>query len=95
MTPNAVLDVGDTFLSVLGNDLCRLVLMASIAGIALVIAAWMACRTTGVVLTIEAEIAVMDEAGRFPVRRLVAGAAGLVLSAMQIVVRGRVAGLAA
>lgn len=94
MATDTVFDVGYAFLTVLGNDLCWLVLVASVARVALVIPAQMTGRTSDVVIAVELEIALVDESRRLPARRLVARRTRQVLSAMQVVARRHVAGLA-
>lgn len=94
VTADAVLNVGDPFLAVLGDDLGLLVLVASIAGVLLVIAGQVAGRARGVMISVEQEIAAVVECCRFPVRRLVTCRACQRLAAMQIIARSRVTRLA-
>lgn len=71
MTARTILDVGDPFLAVLGNDVRHLMLMAAIAGVAFVIAAKVAGRAARVVMAVEREEAAMIECGGLPASSLV------------------------
>lgn len=93
MAAGAIVNVGDAFFTVFGDDLGWLVFVAAEASVALVVAVWMAGCTADVVRAVQFEIAIMDEGGGFPERRLMARAAGKVLAAMQIICRGLVTGL--
>ena len=94
MAADAVLDVGDTFLAVFGNDPGLLMLMATIAGILLVIAPQMTCCAGSIVIAIEQEVAAVVECRGFPVRRLVACRAGQCLTSVQIIMRSSMTRLA-
>lgn len=91
---DAVLNVGDPFLAMLGDYSCLLMLMASVAGVLLVIAAQVAGRAGGVVIAVEQEIAAVVECRGFPVRRLMTRRTCQRLAAMQIIARSHVTRLA-
>ncbi len=94
VTTDAVLDVGDSFLAMLGDDPGLLVLMAAIAGVLLVVAAQVTGRAGGVVIAVEQEISAVVEGSRFPVRRLVACCTCQLRTAVQVILRSRVTRLA-
>jgi len=91
MAADAVADAGDSFLAVFSNGPGLQMLMASIAGVLLVITTQMACRPDGIVIAVEQEIAAVVECRRLPVRRLVTGRADKRLATMQIITRSRMA----
>lgn len=93
MAANAIVDVANTFLAVLGDYPVLLMLMASVAGVLLVIAGQVAGRAGGIVIAIEQKIATVVECCRFPVRWLVA-CRTCRLAAMQVILRSRVTRLA-
>src|SRR3546814_12053661 len=66
---DTVLDVGYPFLAVLGDDFCRLMLMASVAGVLPVIAIQVTGRAGCIVIAVEQEITTVVECCRLPVRR--------------------------
>lgn len=90
---DAVLDVGDPFLAMLGNNPGLLMLMAPVAGVLLVIAAQVAGRAGGVVIAVQQEIAAVVECRGLPARWLVA-CRTCRLAAMQVILRSRVTRLA-
>ncbi len=94
MAANAIVDVANTFLAVLGDYPGLLMLVASVAGVLLVIAAQVAGHAGGVVMAVELEIAIVIECRRFPVRWLVACRTCQLRTAVQIIARSRVTRLA-
>jgi hypothetical protein len=94
MTANTVLQIGNAFCAMQGDDLRRLVRMAPITGAAHIIAANVAGRAGRLVMAIKLEIAVMIKIRRLPTRRAVTHGAGQVFAIVQAVARGRVARLA-
>ena len=94
VTADTVGDVGHPFLAVFGKDLCRLMFVATVAGVAPVVAAEVAGCTGSVVVAIEHKIPVVGESCWFPASGLVTRPAWQVLPAMQFVSRRCVAGLA-
>ena len=95
MAPNAVVDAGNAFFAVLGQCLCGLVRMASIAGVALEVSADMAGRAIGVVVAIKSEVAIMREGGGLPCARSMALHARQVLTSVKRITRRYMAGLTA
>jgi hypothetical protein len=92
---DAVVDVGNPLLAMLGNDLGGLMFMAAITGVTLVITARMAGRTGSVMMAVEKEEASMIECRRLPVGRLVAGCAWRGLSEMKLIAWSLVAAFTA
>jgi hypothetical protein len=66
MAFNTVLEVADTLLDVFAPDLLGRVFVATVAGIAAVVVADMACHTFHVVVVIQSEILVVIECRRHP-----------------------------
>ena len=91
---DAVVDVGNPLLAMLGNDLGGLMFMAAITGVTLVITARMAGRTGSVMMAVEKEEASMVECRRLPVWRLVAGCTWPGLPEMKLVTWSLMADLA-
>lgn len=91
---DTVLNVGDPFLAVFCDDSGLLMLMASVAGVLLVVAAQMAGRAGSVVIAVEQEKAAMVERCWFPVLRLVTRCTCERLTTMQIIARSHVTRLA-
>src|SRR3546814_16293956 len=65
---DTVLDVGYPFLAVLGDDFCRLMLLASVAGVLPVIAIQVTGRAGCIVIAVEQEITTVVECFLLPVR---------------------------
>lgn len=93
MTFDAVLEVPDTLLDVFAPDLLGRVLVATVAGIAAVVVADMACHAFYVVIAIQSEILVVIECHRHPLLLGMALAAIALDLLMQCVGRRLVAGL--
>src|SRR3546814_5461803 len=91
---DTVFDVGYPFLAVLGDDFCRLMLMASVAGVLLVIVIQVTGRAGCIVIAVEQEITAVVECCRLPVPWLVTRSTGKGLAAMQVIARSHVTGLA-
>lgn len=91
---DTVLNIGDPFLAVFGDNSGLLMLMASIAGVLLVVASKVAGRAGRIVIAVEQEIPAMVERCWFPVRRLVTRCTCQRLATMQIIARSHVARLA-
>src|SRR3546814_14932327 len=91
---DTVFDVGYPFLAVLGDDFCRLMLMASVAGVLLVIVIQVTGRAGCIVIAVEQEITAVVECCRLPVPWLVTRRTGQGLAAMQVIARSHVTGLA-
>src|SRR3546814_20742038 len=79
---------------VLGDDFCRLMLMASVAGVLLVIVIQVTGRAGCIVIAVEQEITAVVECCRLPVHWLVTRRTGQGLAAMPVIARGHVTGLA-
>ena len=73
VTAHAILDVGDPFLAVFGDDIGLLMLVATVTAIPFVIAAKVAGCAGGIVMLIKHEKAIVIKRRRFPRRCLVAG----------------------
>lgn len=73
VAPHAVVDAGNPFFPVLGNDVRLLMFVTAIASVALVIAALMAGRACRIVVTVKNEEPAVIECRGLPRRRLVAG----------------------
>lgn len=82
---DAIVDVGNALLAMLRDDLRGLMFVAAVAGVPLVVAAGMASRTGGIVMTVELEVAGVIECRRFPMGRLMARCAWHRLSTMELV----------
>src|SRR3546814_17993980 len=82
---DTVFDVGYPFLAVLGDDFCRLMLMASVAGVLLVIVIQVTGRAGCIVIAVEQEITAVVECCRLPVPWLVTRRTGQGLAAMKVI----------
>src|SRR3546814_15295527 len=89
---DTVFDVGYPFLAVLGDDFCRLMLMASVAGVLLVIVIQVTGRAGCIVIAVEQEITAVVECCRLTVPWLVTRRTGQGLAAMQVIARSHVTG---
>lgn len=94
MAAHAVIDPGNPFFPMFGNDVRLLMLVAAEACILLVVTAHVTCLAGLVVISIQDEEATVIECRWFPSRRLVAGCADRLSSLVQLVQRRPVASLA-
>jgi len=68
-----LLNVDHAFFTVCGNDFGLLMLMATVAGVALIKTVQVACSASSIVIFIKREEAVVIKRCRLPSRRLVTG----------------------
>src|SRR3546814_18309500 len=87
---DTVFDVGYPFLAVLGDDFCRLMLMAYVAGVPLVIVIQVTGRAGRIAIAVEQEITAVVECCRLPVPWLVTRRTGQGLAALQDIPGGPV-----
>ena len=95
MAACAMVDVCNALLAMFGDGPRRLVRVATVTSVALEIAAEVTGCAIGIVMPVENEKAAMIKCRGLPVRRLMTGCAGCRFSAMQLVARCLVTGLAA
>lgn len=94
MAAHAIIDPGNPFFPMFGNDVRLLMLVAAEARVLLVVTAHVTCRAGLVVISIQGEEVAVIECRWFPSGRLVAGCANRRSSLVQLVLWRRVASLA-